>query len=252
MARLPLRRRAWTSVAMLMAVMLVAACDARPIERPREGAQPGGGPVVRLETGPPPTLVGAAVLSQTLTPTVDPATLPSPSPSPGLQGSPVASPGAYPIISGLQPAPGVSLPPGDVVIGARVSASSDLAEITVWFDNEPIAVDLNGPRARSRTVSIVRGIGPGQHEVRIQARDDRGLVGGYRWQFSVGTGRSATPTPLPGAETNPPPTTTLFPIPTRRPTITPFTAPTRTPMTFPTPEPKPAAKPTGAPATPAR
>ncbi|MCC7370477.1 MAG: hypothetical protein IT306_18785 [Chloroflexi bacterium] len=246
------RPAAWARMAVLLAALLLAACDARPIERPREGAPPGGGAVVRLETGPPPTLVGAAVLSQTLTPTVDPATLPSPSASPGVLGSPVPSPGAYPIISGLQPAPGVALPPGDVVVGARVSASSDLSEITVWIDNEPVAVDLNGPRVRSRTVSIVRGFALGQHEIRIQARDDRGLVGGYRWQFTVGTSRAVTPTALPGPETVAPPIATLFPIPTRRPTITPFTAATRTPLTFPTPPPKPAAKPTGVPATPTR
>jgi hypothetical protein len=232
--------------AVLMACLLLAACASRPIERPREGALPAGAnPAARLENGPPPTLVGASLLSQTVTPTTVSQPLASPSPSPGVT-NPNGSPGALPVISGLQPAPGATLPAGDVVISARVSASSDLADVIVYIDGEAVAIDMSGPRVRVKMVSMVRSFTVGSHELRIQARDDRGQLGGYRWQFTIGTARQSLPTaePKPAVPAIPAgPTATLFVVPTRRPTAPPTVPPVAKPI-MQTPGPAPAAKPT--------
>ena len=149
--------------------------------------------------------------------------------------SPAASPGLYPIIGSLLPAPGATLPPGDIVIGARITGSSNLVDIVAYVDGEAFPIEVGGPSIRVKTVNLVRTLGVGPHEVRIQARDDRGQLGGYRWQFMVGSGRSA-PTPnaqptVPSVQTAPVVTRTPLAIPTRRPLPTPL--PTFTPRTPP-------------------
>jgi hypothetical protein len=222
---------------VLAALLLVVACAPTPLTRPREGAPPSGGTPSRLADGPPPTLVGASVLSQTVTPTPEP---PPASPSPVAAASPPGSPGAYPVISGLQPAPGTTLPAGDIVIGARVSASSDLTEVIVTIDGEPVSVDISGPPTRVKVVSMVRAFAQGSHELRVQARDDRGQLGGYRWQFTVGTPRQSIPTSPPKPTMPEEPTATPFVLPTRRPTITPLPRP---PLQTPGPAPKPVIQP---------
>ena len=215
--------------------MLLAACAPPPIQRPREGAPPVvGGTPVRLVNAVPPTLSAAGSLSQTQTPT--PAL--EPPPSPGLPSTAAlpGSPGLSPIVSGLQPAPGASLPAGDVVISARVSGSSDLVDVTAFLDGEPIGIEPVGPTVRVKTVSFVRTLAAGTHEVRIQARDDRNQLGGYRWQFSVGEGRQ--PVAVPAAKPAPPTAAvqprTPIPLPTRRPTVAlpgpTATAPARSPV----------------------
>jgi hypothetical protein len=205
----------------VLAALLLVACATPPVQRPREGAPPvAGGTPVRLENVVPPTLASASRLVQTATPIGGDA----PSPSPAVALSP-APPGLSPIISGLQPAPGASLPPGDVVISARISGSADLVDVTAFVDGDAIPIEPMGPAVRTRTVSFVRTLAAGSHEVRIQARDDRNQLGGYRWQFSVGAGRNpaagppaptvarpAAPTPAIQVRTPPP-------LPTRRPTV---------------------------------
>jgi hypothetical protein len=207
---------------VLIALLLVA-CTTPPVQRPREGAPPvAGGTPVRLENVVPPTLTSASRLVQTATPIGGDA----PSPSPAITLSPV--PGLSPIISGLQPAPGASLPPGDVVISARISGSADLVDVTAFVDGDAIPIEPMGPAVRTRTVSFVRTLAAGSHEVRIQARDDRNQLGGYRWQFSVGAGRNPTAAPaVPPAPTAAKPAAptpaiqvrTPPPLPTRRPTV---------------------------------
>lgn len=233
--RIPPLSRRWRHAVLATLLLGAAACAPRPVERPREGAPPiVGGTPVRLENLAPPTLAPAANLVATATPTAEPPAPPSPSPLP-VAASPAASPGLYPIISGLQPAPGASLPPGDVVIGARVTGSSDLVDIVAYLDGEPITIDVGGPEVRVKTISLVRTLAAGTHEVRIQARDAHGQLGGYRWQFTVGAGRSApaAPTARPTAAS---PTRTPVPVPTRRPTATsarpaePTAAPTGVPV----------------------
>jgi hypothetical protein len=190
--------------------ILLAACNPPPVARPREGAQPvAGGTAIRLEAIPPPTLSIAGGLIPTATPTDTPEPTPPPSPGVVIAGaSPFGSPGLSPIITGLQPAPGSALPAGDVVISARISGTSDLVDVAAFVDGEEIPLDLSNGTVRTKTVSFVRTFVSGTHEVRVQARDEHGQLGGYRWQFSVGGGRqpvvSAPPpqaTPAPAAPT---------------------------------------------------
>ena len=57
------------------------------------------------------------------------------------------------VSSHQQPAagPGATLPPGDIVIGARVTGSSDLTDIIAYVDGEAIPIDLGAaPRCASR------------------------------------------------------------------------------------------------------
>jgi hypothetical protein len=177
---------------------------------------------VRLENAVPPTLSAGSSLLQTATPTV--MLGPPPSPSPGIAASPApsGSPGLSPIISGLQPAPGATLPAGDVVISARVSGSTDLVDVTAFVDGEAVTVEPVGPSVRVKIVSFVRTFLGGTHEVRIQARDEKGQLGGYRWQFTVGAARQPAEAPTttkPVAPTSAVQTRTPIPLPTRRPTV---------------------------------
>jgi hypothetical protein len=236
----------WYTSAILAALLLLVGCTPPPpAQRPREGARPQvqvEGTPLRLEAIPPATLsiAGGLIPTPTWTPTPDvPPTLPPPSPSPGrgaiAAASPGASPGIAPIVSGLQPAPNSTLPAGDVVISARVSATSDLVDVAAFVDGEAIPLDLGNGTVRVKTVSFVRTFISGSHEVRIQARDDRGQLGGYRWSFNVGAPRQVAPAPprLPTA-TPAVPSFTPPPIPTRRPTAAsapPPTAPAPPPPT---------------------
>lgn len=216
----------WRGCAVLAAALLLAACaQPPPAQRPRDGARPQPvveGTPLRLEAIPPPTLSIAGGLIPTPTPTETPD-LPPPSPSPGrgaiAGASPAASPGLSPIISGLQPAPSSTLPAGDVVISARVSATSDLVDVTAFVDGEAVPLDLANGTPRLKTVSFVRTFISGTHEVRVQARDERGQIGGYRWSFNIGAPRQAAPVPARAATATPAvPSFTPQPIPTRRPT----------------------------------
>lgn len=227
----------WRPGAILVVVLLLTACtQPPPVARPREGAAPSvaGGTPIKLEVIPPPTLSIAGGLIATSTPTPEP---PPPSPSPGVLAlaSPIGSPGLSPIVSGLQPAPGSALPAGDVVISARVSGTADLIDVAAFVDGEEVPVDLGSGSPRVRTVSFVRTFISGTHEVRIQARDEKGQLGGYRWQFSVGAPRlpAVAPAVRPPTATPFTPAFTPIPIPTRRPTS----------ASAPPPPPSPAARP---------
>lgn len=192
---------------LLAAAILGAGCDGRPIDRPREGAEPAAkdAPVGSLLPDPPATLAPADSLLVT-------ATI-GPTKAPTRVASPVASPRAArtnPVVSNIQPAAGAALPPGDVTIGARVTGSSSLIDVTAIVDGEPIQTSAGGRANRTVVFSFVRQLAIGQHEVRIQARDERGQTGGHRWQFWVGPRQSP-----PGATAAPAPRAT--PAPTARP-----------------------------------
>ena len=215
-------------LALFVCLVLPLACTNRAPERPREGAAPViGGTPVRVEGGAPPTLASSISFQPTPTPLVFTTPGSSP-PSPAvLAASPVGSPGLSPVISSLLPAPGATLPPGDIVIGARVTGSSDLSDIIAYIDGEAVTIDLGGPSVRLKVVNLVRSLSIGPHEIRIQVRDKTGQLGGYRWQFTVSPGgRVAEPTARPTLDL---PTHTPLPIPTRRTIITP--PPTITPRT---------------------
>jgi hypothetical protein len=97
--------------------------------------------------------------------------------------------------------------------------------VTAFVDGDAIPIEPMGPAVRTRTVSFVRTLAAGSHEVRIQARDDRNQLGGYRWQFSVGAGRNPAAVPpaptvaRPAAQTPAIQVRTPPPLPTRRPTV---------------------------------
>jgi hypothetical protein len=184
--------------ASLILVIATAAACMPAGERPRDGAKPaaaGSGPS-KLLAEPPPTLVPPP---RAPTPTPAPAaTQPSP--------SPVGSPGIRPVISSIKPAPGTQIAPGDVTIGARVTGSSALVEVQAFVDGEALDLGLESPGPRVANLSFVRPLSVGTHEVRIQAKDEHGQTGGYRWQFVVAQGGAA---PAPTSRTLPAPT--LFP-----------------------------------------
>ncbi len=203
----------------MVSAFMLAACVRSPVDRPREGAPPGATAAEARDAGVPPTLAPAANLVTTQTPR--PETAPPLSPI----ASPAGSPGLYPIISQIRPAPGAELPPGDVTIGARVTGSSPLVDVQAFVDGEPQPAPIGNPPTTTVAVNMVRQLGVGTHEVRIQARDDRGQVGGYRWQFVVGT-REPVPTPTRAA----PPTARALPT---------FGLPTLVPRAAPAPSPRP-------------
>ncbi|MBA2450359.1 MAG: Ig-like domain-containing protein [Chloroflexi bacterium] len=200
------RRRIFT---LLLVGLLLAACT-RPVDRPRDGAQPlaAGGAAGRLLSEPPPTLAPAASLA--VMPTI---AAPTVAPSPPPEASPGRSGGIYPLITNIQPTPGSALPPGEVVIGARVTGAGNLSSVLAFVDGNPYQPLAANPPSRSLSFSFVRELELGQHEVRIEARDESGQMGLYRWQFTIG--------PRPPPATVPPPRDPsvaeplqTFPIPT--------------------------------------
>jgi hypothetical protein len=220
-----------TRLALAACLLLLVACVNRAPERPREGAAPViGGTPVRIEGGgAPPTLAVSSAFQPTPTPLSFATPGAATSPGPLIAASPAASPGQYPVISSLLPAPGATLPPGDIVIGARITGSSDLTDIIAYVDGEAIQIPVGGPSARLKVVNLVRTLAVGSHEVRIQARDQHGQLGGYRWQFTVTPGGRAGADPTPRPTLGELPTRTPLPVPTRRSIITPL--PTITPRT---------------------
>lgn len=199
--------------ASLILVIATAVACAPTGERPRDGAKPAapGSAPSKLLTEPPPTLVPPPRAS---TPTPAPAVAQA---SP----SPVGSPGIRPVISSIRPAPGTQIAPGDVTIGARVTGSSALVEVQAFVDGEALDLGPESPAPRVANLSFVRQLSVGTHEVRVQAKDEHGQTGGYRWQFVVAQGGAAA---APTSRTLPVPT--LFPQP-------PLLAPRGTPLPSP-------------------
>ncbi|HYU18302.1 MAG TPA: hypothetical protein VEQ11_06360 [Chloroflexota bacterium] len=213
-------------VALALTLALVLGACARAADRPREGAEPvaAGSPASRLLSEPPTTLVPPPSLLGT--PTPEPSSDPPPTPIPS--SGPRASPGIYPIISSIQPPPGAELQSGEIAIGARVTGSSNLVDVVAFVDGEPFEPSLGSPAGRSLVISFNRQLSPGTHEVRVQARDEQGQMGGYRWQFTVGPRQAPSvptrvpvPTFAPAATLAPPtprgPTQRLAPAPSPAP-----------------------------------
>jgi hypothetical protein len=72
-----------------------------------------------------------------------------------------------------------------VTISVRVSAASEISEATLTVDGQPTRPTASGD-ARTPTYSLTMNLSAGQHQARIQIRDDEGRVGGYTWSFTVG------------------------------------------------------------------
>ena len=170
---------------VLLAALLLAACS-RPGARPRDGALPwlAGTPSERLAGEVPATL--PPPIPQQPTATTTPR--PTPTPLPAFAAIPARSPGPgiYPLITNLQPAPGAAVPPGDVVLGARVTGASNLVDVVAFVDGEVVEPLMGAAPGRTVVISFVRQLPVGLHEVRVEARDERGQTGSFRWFFSVG------------------------------------------------------------------
>jgi hypothetical protein len=174
----------------MCSLVLTLACS-RPLDRPLEGAPPvhGAQPPASL-VEPPPTLTAPPYSSDV--PPLPPAILvPSPSPSPALAGR-------NPILSGLVPAPDALVPPGLVSIGARIVASTELADIVLLLDGSSVQPEVTPRDPRTWVVAYIGKLDIGKHEVRLNAKDREGRAGGYRWQFEVQP-RSPAPTATPPA-----------------------------------------------------
>jgi hypothetical protein len=174
-----------------LGILAIASCT-RPVDRPREGAQPvlSGGPAGALQPVPPPTVAPA--------PTINAPPPPEPPPAPTAPAALTKSGGLYPLVTNMQPAPNTSVPPGDVTIAARVTGAGNLVEVRAFVGDEPYQPALPGQPARSAALSFIRRLDIGTYEVRIEARDDQGQARTHGWQFSVGARRlPPTLTPAP-------------------------------------------------------
>ncbi len=204
-------RRTWVA-ALLGAAVCAAACS-RSGARPRDGALPwlAGTPSEGLVVQPPPTLVAPIVQRPPSTAiparTVGTSTTPTPVPPISAGPSRPALPGVYPLITNLQPAPGAAVPPGNVIIGARVTGGSDLVDVAAFVNGTSIEPLFDGSPGRTFVLSFVLWFPIGMHEVRVEARNDQGQMGSYRWYFSVGPRQPlptvAAPTMVPLATTVP-------------------------------------------------
>lgn len=176
---------------LLLGALLLALGCGRPIDRPLEGAPPVDARASRsLDIEPPPTLTPPQLAQAVPSPIV--IALPSPSPSPTA-----AAGWRIPVMSRLLPIPNTSVPAGNVEIGARVSGSTDLAEVTLLVDGAPVQPEIAAQSPLVWLVSYTGRLSPGRHEVRISARDREGRIGGYRWSFEVEAPAQASPTARP-------------------------------------------------------
>ena len=181
-------RSAWGA---LLGLALTLSC-ARPIDRPLEGApplRPGEAPSGR-GSDVPPTLSAPAP-----TPIASPpaAVFASPSPSP----QPVAR---NPILGGLIPAPNAQIPAGPVSIGARISASADLASASLVLNGTQVQPQVSAQDARTWLITYTSRLDVGRQVVRLSAADRDGRLGGYTWEFDVQprtTGLLPSPLPRP-------------------------------------------------------
>jgi hypothetical protein len=174
------------SVILGVLAMVAAGCT-RPADRPLDGARPGS--VASANT----TLLASASPVSTA-PTQESTAIPVSSPPPSPVASPTAT-GRGPIISTIQPQSGANVPVGPVTISARISATSDVSEVTMLVDGQATRPSSTGD-ARTPTYSITMPLAAGQHQARIQVRDDQGRLGGFSWTFNVG-GAAPAPSPAP-------------------------------------------------------
>lgn len=226
-----------TRLSRLLAVCVLAAACARPIDRPLSGAPPPGAdhtplPVARAE--PPPTLGPPTSLPFNPDRHEPRASTRTPTPNPAER----------PLVRGIQPAPNARVPLGEVEVIAHVQGFSNLVQVTATLNGMPVIVEVGGRDERNWTAFFAEKLEPGEHEVRMVAQDDRGRTGSAVWRFTV-LAEPATPRPSPTRAPTPPlgpPAATRTP----RPTFTPTSTPTRPVTRTTTPTPRPSATPTAA------
>jgi hypothetical protein len=156
----------------------VAGCT-RPVDRPLDGARPGS--VASAKD----LLVSASPVSVGTTPDAVASAAPAASPVVAPAPSPTTT-GRGPIISTIQPQANANVPAGSVTISARVSAASDITEASIVVDGQATRPTSTGD-ARTPTYTLTMNLSAGQHQARIQVRDDQGRLGGYSWTFTVGS-----------------------------------------------------------------
>jgi hypothetical protein len=186
------RLRPGLGAAWLVTLLVVGGC-APATNRPRSGAAPNV--EVATPTPPiPPTLSAS-----------DPRFKPVVAASPGaaLAASPAASPApsptpnpAPPIVRTVQPAAGAVVPEGGSVAVAAtlVGRGADLDAASLTVDGAGVGAVIDRSDARTWTIRAAVPPAPGPHTARVQVRDSTGALGGFTWQFTVG---SPQPTPAP-------------------------------------------------------
>jgi hypothetical protein len=187
-------------LALLLTALLLVACS-RPIERPRDGAQVDiSGRSFQPDSGPP-TLVP---------PSREPARVP---PTVRIQPPTVESTAVAarpPEIKQLDPLPDAQVFAGNVRFMMQITATSALSEVLASLDGSQVRPVIGQRSATLWSVSFVRNLQPGTHQVQVHARDQGGLSGQLDWRFEVipGVGDIATPAEAPpapaGAATSPP------------------------------------------------
>ncbi|MFN0074815.1 MAG: Ig-like domain-containing protein [Chloroflexota bacterium] len=171
-------------VACVIFAMTAAGCT-RPADRPLDGARPGSIASANSEalvSASPLSVPSPAPVIFTVAPVASPTVLPAPSPT---------ATGRGPIISTIQPPANANLPAGPITVSARISATSDVSEVTLLVNGQATRPSASGD-ARNPTYSTSMNLPPGQHQARIQVRDDQGRVGGFSWSFTVGGGAPAS------------------------------------------------------------
>jgi hypothetical protein len=173
-----------------------------------------------------------------------------------------------PILRAVQPAPNAEVFGNEIRMSVQVQGINKLVEVTATLNGEPRSLEVMGRDERNWTAFFNEKLAPGEHEVRMVARDERGLSGGARWQFRVvpESERPPSPTPVATAALGParpkpqptptatpqqrtPPSATATSKPTSAPTPRPQASPTRVPPTS-APPAKPTVTRTAAPPTP--
>jgi Bacterial Ig domain len=176
-------RTAWTrraSLRVLLVLGLVAAivvgCS-RPANRPLDGARPGS-----VASANNSVVVSSSPVSIGITP--EPTISTAPTPALVVAASPTAT-GRGPIVSTIQPPGNGNVPAGPVTISARVSATSDITDVSLVVDGQATRPTSTGD-VRNATYALTSNLAAGPHSVRIQVRDDQGRLGGYAWTFTAG------------------------------------------------------------------
>jgi hypothetical protein len=73
-----------------------------------------------------------------------------------------------------------------------VGRGADLASASLSVNGADAGAQIDKRTARDWTIHVSQNLAAGTHTVKVLVRDDRGVAGGFTWQFSVG---NPEPTP---------------------------------------------------------
>lgn len=236
---------------LMLGLVLMTAC-ARPIDRPLSGAPPPTGephldPISQV--GAPPTLAP---------PTQVPSN-PDRTDARNLRLTLTAAPlvaAERLVLRSIQPAPNAEVDAGEVRIAALIQTFGNLATISVTLNGRPVEAEVSVGHERNWMAFFSESLEPGEHDVRVVARDSTGRSGDLEWRFKVlpngetSASPTASPMPTPALAPQPPkPQATPTPAPKPQPSPTPTPRPqaSATPAAKAPPTPTPAAKPKSGP-----